>query len=368
MQERTVRVYVGTSLLWTVGVLGVVWFIEKESGVTTGRWSSMLSIGFFALWVYSAWFIHRVCRKIDAAGDVFEEILADSMLASEKRTSPEHWKKRLPHASTEGMLGRLESHFMESVHILGQRELSNKQEQAYLKRMMTDISHQIKTPLASLRVFLEIFEKSYQEQPSDEKLVQMAVLAEAQTDRIHHLVTSLLRLTQLESGMLVPKRERHSLQPLLQECVQNVVGGFSDRELQIELHGAGDVVIECDKEWMQEALQNILKNACEYSPRQGVVDVRWNDTQMAVTIQITDQGEGIAPEELPRIFNRFYRVHRAKEDGRKPEGVGIGLALAREIIERQHGTIVAYSSIKQPTYTRFEIVLMKEGWENLTKL
>ena len=110
---------------------------------------------------------------------------------------------------------------------------------------------------------------------------------------------------------------------------------------------------------MTEAFQNLIKNCCEYSPQGGTLQILWSETQMAYIVQISDQGPGIEQSELPKIFNRFYRVYRSGQEG-SPEGIGIGLALAKEIVERQGGTLVAYSSTDAPSFTRFEVTLLKD--------
>lgn len=100
---------------------------------------------------------------------------------------------------------------------------------------------------------------------------------------------------------------------------------------------------------------NLFEKAGEYSESHGKIEVTWSASEMAVIVKITDHGAGIAAEELPKIFNRFYRVHPSDAS---TEGVGIGLALAKEIIEKQGGSLVVESSTNKPSYTSFEIVFL----------
>ena len=111
-----------------------------------------------------------------------------------------------------------------------------------------------------------------------------------------------------------------------------------------------------DAGWMQEAYQNIIKNAIEYAPENSTIDITIEQTSLAVMITIEDHGEGIPEQELPKIFNRFYRVRKM---GQNDDGVGIGLALAKSIIEAQGGILTVYSQTGQASYTRFVITFLK---------
>lgn len=358
MQDNTVKNYMYSSMILAVVFSAIIYLVCV--GLTgLDQWACRITgvlAGFFALWGYSGWYLRKLCRQVDHAGDVFEEILADSSREEKLRRSEEEWNRRLSHSREEGVIGRLESRLLESVQILGQREVSHMEEQRYLKEMMTDISHQIKTPLASLQVFMDIFEKEFH----DRKMLEMVDQARKQTDRILRLVRGLLKLTQLESGMLPVQKTNQDLGMMLRECVQMVVAGFPEKKLCVSFRGREGCMVMCEKEWLCEAFQNIIKNCCEYSREGGSILIAWNQTRLADTVRITDHGAGIPQEELPRIFNRFYQVHGTQEQRSNQDGIGIGLALARKIIERQGGTVVAYSSTVPPSYTRFEIVLIRD--------
>ncbi len=351
-QERCVKRYLWESLLSADCGAVVIFLISRYPGGFSVDYSLFASAAaaFVCLWIYGCLSLHRLCRQIDRVGDVFDEILAESSLDAAQRSSKDIWRKRLVHPLEEGAVGRLESRVLESVSVLGHREISHAQEQKYLKEMMTDISHQIKTPLAALQVFLEIFERNL----TEDKLHHMVLQAQEQVERIHWLVMGLLKLTQLESGMLPVEKTENDLEVMLRECAERVVCSFPDKKLNIRFQGPEACSFYCEKEWLTEAFQNLIKNCCEFSPQEGEILITWEKTQMALTVQIMDRGPGIPAEELPKIFNRFYQVRGAGE--REHKGVGIGLSLAREIIERQDGTLVAYSSVEMPTYTRFESV------------
>lgn len=358
-QEKCVKRYLWSSLL-TAGFLG---FICRVVGIyfcgLTNHVAERAAGGtvIIFLWLYGCWSLRRLCDQVDQVGDVFDNILAESSLEKSRRNPVEYWKERLPHPLHEGAVGRLESKVMESIYVMGQRESDHFEEKKYLKEMMTDISHQIKTPLASLQVFLEIFEQNL----TQDKLHYMALQAQEQVARIHWLVIGLLKLTQMESGMLPMEKTENEIGVMLWECAERVSSGFPEKALRVRCEGPEKCMFLCEKEWLSEAFQNLIKNCCEFSPVGEEILIRWNKTQMALTVQIMDRGPGIPMEELPKIFNRFYQVKGGKGQHREHKGVGIGLSLAKEIIERQKGSLVAYSSEEPPTFTRFEAVFMLES-------
>ncbi len=355
-QEKCVKRFLGSSLLLGVGLGFACVVIGTYFCGLTNRAGECIAVGavFIFLWLYGGWSLRRLCNQVDQVGDVFDGILAESSLEMSRRSPEEYWKERLPHPLHEGAVGRLESRVMESVYVLGQRENGHAEEKKYLKEMMTDISHQIKTPLASLQVFLEIFEQNF----TQDKLHHMALQAQEQVARIHWLVMGLLKLTQLESGMLPVAKTQNDLGVMLRECAERVVSGFPEKTLKVRFEGPEKCIFLCEKEWLSEAFQNLIKNCCEFSPVGEEILIRWNKTQMALTVQIMDRGPGIPMEELPKIFNRFYQVKGGKGQYQEHKGVGIGLSLAKEIIERQKGSLVAYSSTEPPTFTRFEAVFI----------
>ena len=339
MQEKIVKQYVCISLglclltaLLCYGIYLVLPMLGWDMAMTHMKYI-MAFVCILVLWGYSIWYVGNICHKIDKASDVFAEILEDSVKPDRAKTSIEVWNEKLSSSKQEGAVGRLEHHILESVRILGQREISSRKEQQYLKKMMTDISHQ----------------------SDDTAVIDMVHQAQKQSIRIHRLVIGLLKLTRLESGMLTLQKQPVNLNILLQECVQSVCANYIDKDLNVVLSGDPEVSICCDREWTLEALDNLLKNAGEYSESHGKIEVTWSASEMAVIVKITDHGAGIAAEELPKIFNRFYRVHPSDAS---TEGVGIGLALAKEIIEKQGGSLVVESSTNKPSYTSFEIVFL----------
>jgi signal transduction histidine kinase len=209
--------------------------------------------------------------------------------------------------------------------------LSNDKKQ--LASAMADISHQLKTPLTSMMVMNDLL--SVEEDP--EKRREFLQTQSAQLSRMNWLIQTLLKLSKLDAGTIELKREEVSAKELLAEIIKPF-------EIQFELRGisykqdAADMSFACDKNWTVEALQNIVKNCIEHMYDGGELEITTLDTALFGQITIRDTGCGIAGEDIPHIFERFYKGRNAGKDS-----VGIGLALTKAIIEDQHGEITVKS-------------------------
>lgn len=184
-----------------------------------------------------------------------------------------------------------------------------------------------------------------------EKKLEFLRTQDAQLQRMNWLIQTLLKLSKLDAGTIELRREDTSAVALMAEAVKPFEIQFELKEIAYR-PDITDMTIKCDKNWTVEAIQNIIKNCIEHMDEGGSLTIKTEDTTIFSRITITDTGCGIAPEDIPHIFERFYKGKNAGKDS-----VGIGLALTKSIIEQQHGEILVNST--EGVGTTFDIKLFK---------
>jgi len=215
--------------------------------------------------------------------------------------------------------------------------------------LVANVSHELKTPISALRAHLENLLDGV-ERPDPETLQVML----AQSDRLGRLVDQLLDLSRLESGDVPLQREQVALAPLVSEVLSEIEVARADRGVALERRLAEDLPpVFADRERIHQVLFNLLDNAVRFTPDGGSVTVSAERHDGAVDVHVADTGSGIAPEHLPRLFERFYRVDPARS--KKEGGTGIGLAIARSVVEAHGGRIWAESSPGQGSVFTFEL-------------
>lgn len=265
---------------------------------------------------------------------------------------------------------------------LGMSKLSYQQiekERAELKGLVSDISHQVKTPLSNILLYSQMLEEScirglsegqgisgQQTVPGDTMLLQTsAELAREitkQSEKLDFLMQSLVKLSRLETGVFEFTQEKQDVLPLLMEIKGQAAAGAEAKEIEIileEMEPEREVLAVFDRKWTAEALGNILDNAVKYSKAHTTVRISVKEYELFACICIEDEGIGISEEEIPMVFQRFYRGREVRQE----KGVGLGLSLARQIIEGQQGYIKVASEYGKGT--KFFVYLRKPV---LTKL
>lgn len=218
-------------------------------------------------------------------------------------------------------------------------ELSKKQKRA-LSDSVSDISHQLKTPLTSCLILLDnMTESTHMEEGTRRQFVAEIT---RQLTSVNWLVQVLLKLSRLDAGVVELKEEEIRIQQLLEQAIDKVALLAEWKEISIQVSGELQAVIRGDARWLQEAFINLIKNAIEHSPAKSEIQITVEDNQVYTGVRIRDYGCGISMEEQKHIFERFYRSSAAKEDS-----VGIGLAL--EIIKRGNGSLTVESEVGQGT-------------------
>ena len=227
----------------------------------------------------------------------------------------------------ESMLSALESKL---AHYLAASTVSARNVQAEkdkLKALIGDISHQTKTPIANILLYTQLL----MEQPGNRACLDAL---EGQTRKLQSLIDALVKTSRLESGVIALHPVSGKLLPMLESAVSQLVPKAAAKKIQISLEAtAADAAF--DPKWTEEALYNLLDNAVKYTPAGGAVRVTATAYQLFSAIHVSDTGPGIAEEEQPQVFQRFYRGAEHAEE----EGVGIGLYLVRQIAEGQGGYV-----------------------------
>ena len=226
-------------------------------------------------------------------------------------------------ALEEDSLARLQNAVCDTQQVLARQRELYAQECARTSNLTADISHQLKTPLTTLRLYTEL----------DDALHAGECLTQIQ--RMEDLIGALLRLERLCADGYAFTFGTADAEAIIRDQWQSLQPLFPGKTLRV----FGSAVIRCDEKWLAEAFLNLLKNACEHCDSS--IHVHLERTEAAFFCSIEDDGGGVSPAELPRLFERFYRA-----EGQKSGGVGIGLAIVREIVTRHHGTITAENGEK----------------------
>ncbi len=201
------------------------------------------------------------------------------------------------------------------------------------KTLVTDISHQLKTPVSALKSCFSVYSVS----ESESERAEFISRCNAQIDRLESLAGSLISISRLETGMIEPKAERVSMTQLLIDAVNSVYYSALKKNIEIDTEEFQDTAVTADKKWTAEAIANILDNAVKYSPSESTIKIRVMKLYSFVRIEIEDHGIGIPKDERNKVFSRFYRG--TAEEVKNNEGSGVGLYLSRRIIESTGGTV-----------------------------
>ncbi len=256
----------------------------------------------------------------------------------------------LTNIDEEGILSRLESQFYRLSHLL-QVNLENiMREKENLNALVTDISHQIKTPLASIKVFNSLL---IQGDLSQAEVSEFLNLTQQQITRLEWLSASLIKISRLEAGIIELRKEPADIKTTLLDAVNEVYWRALEKGVEINIAPLPCLVVDHDSKSNREAIANILENAIKYGPENGMVNLAVEKLETYIKIDIEDNGMGIPTHELSKVFDRFFRGEA--NIVKNTEGSGIGLYLSRKIIEQQGGGIIATSTEGQGT--RFTILL-----------
>lgn len=227
----------------------------------------------------------------------------------------------------EDDFSKLEDEIYKTVTFLYQTKDAALQAKNGFAENLSNIAHQLKTPITAISLSVQMMKQDF-----DEKYLKQV---EKQLLRLTHLEEALLILARLDAGTLLLQKDEVDVFTALVLAADNLQELFASSDTSIDIPELGEAVIRADLEWTMEALMNLMKNCMEHN-RGGTIHCSYAQNPLYTEIFIRDEGEGFAKEDIPHLFERFYRGKNAGEGG-----IGIGLALSKEIIERQNGTIRA---------------------------
>ena len=226
----------------------------------------------------------------------------------------------------------------EMATILSAHAENQRQTKEFLQDIISDVSHQIKTPLSALKMYHEIIESHKNDAATVSSFTEKS---QREIKRMEDVIYTLLKLARLDAGIIQMEKTPENLSVLMQDVLERFETWAEREHKTITLSGKEDVVLSCDALWVSEAIGNIVKNALEHTENGGHIEVKWSQSPLMTQIEISDDGKGIHPEDLYNIFKRFYRSRFSSD----VHGIGLGLPLAKSIVEAHGGTISVTSSL-----------------------
>ena len=253
--------------------------------------------------------------------------------------------------NSEDELSKLRNELYKTTILLREAAENSKKESENLSKALEDISHQLKTPITSIRIMIDnIYENPDMNEETREDFLKTI---SKQVDWISSLVISLLKLAKLDSGTIIMNDDTISAEKLISDAIENLSIILDIKNIKIEKDIPNNSDFIADYKWQLEAITNIIKNSIEHSNENSKIDIKVENSSVMLKIIIKDYGEGISKKDINHIFQRFYKTKNASSDS-----VGIGLALAKTIIEKDNGYISVTS--KEGKGTTFTIKYMNK--------
>ena len=239
-------------------------------------------------------------------------------------------------------LSLLKNEIYKTAITLNEQTLLLKKDKESLKDSLSDISHQLKTPLTSINLMIDTLR--HQDNLSSTERRELLNNIHRKITNTNFLVHSLLKLSKFDANTIEFNRQNNTLSKILKEVLDNLSTLSDLKDIKINIKGSKDISLYCDYKWEVEALTNIIKNCIEHSNSSSKIDITYQKNDIFTKIIIQDNGCGISKKDLPHIFDRFYKAQNSSKDS-----IGIGLSLAKTIIEKDNGYITVDSVINKGT-------------------
>ena len=323
MKHRRIEILrTGMLVLSAVLFAALVWVL----------WRTILGLcaAIFAVVGLWAWYQRRQVSLF--ADDLCETL--DALLSGRQ---PENYQ---PYE--DSLTAKVQGKLMQYFDIMSEGKRQSQQDKQVIQSLVSDISHQVKTPIANIKMFTNILQ---QHQLPPEKQAEFLRTMEGQIDKLDFLMQSLIKISRLETGTFVLHPQEGRLADTIALAMSAVWAKAEAKEISLSADCDSSICVQHDPKWTAEALGNILDNAIKYTPPGGSVTVSVRPWQFYTRVDIADTGIGIAEEHYNDIFQRFYRDPQVASQ----EGVGLGLYLANGIITRQKGYISVKSKVGKGT-------------------
>ena len=262
--------------------------------------------------------------------------------------SSEGREYEMKNKNQEGQIGLLKTEIMKMTTVLKEKVALLHSEKIFLNDTISDISHQLKTPMTSLMLLTDLMYNDLDK----EKKIEFLDRTNAQLSRMDWLIKSMLKLSKLEAKVIDFKTDKVNINELIKRSISPLLVPIELRNISLNINEDKEASYTGDIEWSSEALSNIIKNCIEHTKEGGTLDITYEENPIYSEIIIKDNGEGIDKDDIQNIFKRFYKGKNSKSDS-----VGIGLAMAKSIIESQNGDI--YVKSKKNRGSEFHITFHK---------
>lgn len=249
----------------------------------------------------------------------------------------------------EGQIGLLKTELLKMTTILNEKVELLKTEKIFLNNTISDISHQLKTPMTSLIMLNDLL---YNDIPYEVKIDFLNKIKN-QLNRMDWLIKSMLKLSKVEAKVINFKKDKVKFSELIHRAMQSMKIPMEIKNQKLTIEGSDNISYIGDIDWSVEALVNIIKNCVEHTPEFGNITITYKENPLFSELIIKDDGEGIHKKDIPHVFKRFYRGRSSS----KEDSVGIGLAMSKSIIESQNGDI--YVNSEKGKGTEFHIIFHK---------
>ena len=310
---------------------GLVWLLWTSIPWAAVRFGVLaLCAGIYGVVILWAWYQRRQVS-------LFADDLCATLDALMSGREPEGYR---PYE--DSLTAKVQGKLMQYFDIMSEGQRQSQRDKQTIQSLVSDISHQVKTPIANIRMFTGIL-RAHQLPP--EKQTEFLATMDGQIDKLDFLMQSLIKMSRLETGTFTLHAEEARLSDTIARAMSTVWAGAEAKDIRLSVQCDGEITVQHDPKWTAEALANLLDNAVKYTPEGGSVSVTVRPWQFYTRIDVTDTGIGIPEEHYNDVFQRFYRAPEVASQ----EGVGLGLYLANGIITRQRGYISVRSRPGQGT-------------------